>query len=366
MFSIDVSWHEQDEVRDPVLRQTWGMLRITVDDEIVTTYANKLSRAIQEGPSVSVFPMARYLVLLPAKPVIDELARFMDQVYLRLKDLPPPVRASDEVNEVLERWQFIRGCGDEQRRLGRRLAMFGIEPFEESVTEELEQEILGLSLDESLVTDLLSAVAEDVGAVSNAALRARLLEQALSKVPPAGPEFRALRESAEESRGELESALPYQTGYARARWLRRRLGLSPVATLPDVPGLFRDGVHLSPPLAVGEHDNTIRGATDTLGRAVLGIGSSTRREDRRFLEGRALHHLLFASTTDEPKRLLTKARDWAQAASRAFAAELLAPMEAIEFDDSEEGTASFADQAAHFGVSERVIFHQLKNRAFVQ
>jgi hypothetical protein len=285
MFSIDVSWHEQDEVRDPVLHQTWGMLRITVNDEIVTAYANKLSRAIQEGPSVSVFPMARYLVsnwwrltnesladermlaspgrrsltvepwlrahnlfysregmaypdlalysvdrrigikyakwasphlsgsflaegtaLLPAKPVIDELARFMDQVYLRLKDLPPPARASDEVNEVLERWQFIRDCSDEQRRLGRRLAMFGIEPFEESVTEELEQEILGLSLDESLVTDLLSAVAEDVGAVSNAALRARLLEQALSKVPPAGPEFRALRESAEEARGELESA----------------------------------------------------------------------------------------------------------------------------------------------------------------
>jgi hypothetical protein len=84
-------------------------------------------------------------------------------------------------------------------------------------------------------------------------------------------------------------------------------------------------------------------------------------DSARFLLARALFFvpLLQRGAT---ARLVTKAHTWEQAASRAFAAELLAPADALR---AEVGGGVSQEElkavASHFQVSSMVIEHQLKN-----
>ncbi len=90
----------------------------------------------------------------------------------------------------------------------------------------------------------------------------------------------------------------------------------------------------------------------------------SRSDNARFLEARALFHAAFACQSGP--RLITESRSWDQQASRAFAAELLAPRDELSggHDDSEglQDTEQFvADLAAEYGVSSKVIRHQFEN-----
>jgi len=88
-----------------------------------------------------------------------------------------------------------------------------------------------------------------------------------------------------------------------------------------------------------------------------------RTTHERFLVGRGLFALISGETATAP-RLLTNAGTAMQAASRAFAAELLAPAAALRkrsagaFDD--ERTEELAQE---FGVATRVIEYQVENHA---
>jgi hypothetical protein len=89
-----------------------------------------------------------------------------------------------------------------------------------------------------------------------------------------------------------------------------------------------------------------------------------RNENRRFLEARSLYHLAF-STTKGP-RLVTDARTWDQRASRAFAAELLAPQARLVMDFNRDAWSQdrgeYIQQLANdYRVSTMVIRHQLEN-----
>ena len=80
----------------------------------------------------------------------------------------------------------------------------------------------------------------------------------------------------------------------------------------------------------------------------------------RFLDARGLYHGLF--TCDSSQRLVTRAYTWDQQASRAFAAELLAPREALTSRAPERADRAAVDQfAQEFGASTKVIENQLEN-----
>jgi Zn-dependent peptidase ImmA (M78 family) len=72
---------------------------------------------------------------------------------------------------------------------------------------------------------------------------------------------------------------------------------------------------------------------------------------------------VYAPTGPSNLRLVTRANDWQQAASRAFAAELLAPAEALaaRLQDPVDWETAAADLAREFQVSEWVIHHQAEN-----
>lgn len=96
------------------------------------------------------------------------------------------------------------------------------------------------------------------------------------------------------------------------------------------------------------------------------VGPAPPREDNaRFLIARGLYQALNGCAGGA--RLLTRASTWDQQAGRAFAAELLAPQEALAQSarsdmDFDERKAYLEDAAKRFNVSELLIDRQLQNQ----
>ena len=86
-----------------------------------------------------------------------------------------------------------------------------------------------------------------------------------------------------------------------------------------------------------------------------------RPDSRHYRLARALYFVPVAEASVSP-RLITRSFTWDQQASRAFAAELLAPAEALRHLVDERNTdESIANLAQEFNVSTWVIEHQLEN-----
>ncbi len=86
----------------------------------------------------------------------------------------------------------------------------------------------------------------------------------------------------------------------------------------------------------------------------------SRPDTQRFLDARGLYHGLF--TCELSQRLVTRAFTWDQQASRAFAAELLAPRAALSARTPERADRAAVEQLAQeFVASTKVIENQLEN-----
>ncbi|MBI1900751.1 MAG: hypothetical protein HYS13_06530, partial [Planctomycetia bacterium] len=151
-------------------------------------------------------------------------------------------------------------------------------------------------------------------------------------------------------------------GYERARSLRQQNGLPP-EPISDLGKLLQSACGWPP-----DHEINISGTTENLsalvGRDSEGkarvIGPRLGHWAQRFRLARSLYFL--ADPANEHVRLVTSAHTWDQRASRSFAAELLAPAEALR--GKVQGTASIdhIDKLAHaFDVNPTVIERQLRN-----
>jgi Zn-dependent peptidase ImmA (M78 family) len=93
---------------------------------------------------------------------------------------------------------------------------------------------------------------------------------------------------------------------------------------------------------------------------VLAGPRSQRLDSQRFLDARCLYHALFACGRSE--RLVTDAYTWDQQASRAFAAEFLAPQAALTARTGVRTDRLEVEELARdFGVSAMLIEKQLEN-----
>ncbi len=86
-----------------------------------------------------------------------------------------------------------------------------------------------------------------------------------------------------------------------------------------------------------------------------------RPDSQRFLNARSLYHALV--TTRNGRRLVTDAFSWDQKASRAFAAELIAPQRAIvaRLSGSRADSIKVESLSREFTASTIVIEKQLEN-----
>ncbi|MDA1053161.1 MAG: hypothetical protein O3C40_22125 [Planctomycetota bacterium] len=161
-----------------------------------------------------------------------------------------------------------------------------------------------------------------------------------------------------------ERKTAHDLGYERAATFRQHFSLSR-GVIPDLPALLHDNCGWPAP---DQQILAIAGTTKI--NALIGkdpndkprmIGPPLGHWAERFRLARALYFLPDATKSVCP-RLVTRSFTWDQRASRAFAAELLAPADALR---AQVGDVVYADDLEHlshqFDVKPTLIEHQIRN-----
>jgi hypothetical protein len=264
--------------------------------------------------------------------------------------------AEPEARELLENWETVRESARSEPGVCAAAAAMGADPYDPG---DMTDELLGIlagpfaSLPPLLRWDLAEATGQQSLPTDLAWVQAA-----------AGPtELQSQAASLAATDGGVTAA--HVTGYERARELLDRFGPPHAqdmeAFMQTRCGWAQPAEPLPPMDGVANRITALVGP-DAAGRPrLIPSGASGHPESRRFLLARAL---FFATPTDSrpPLRLLTRASSWPQRASRAFAAELLAPAAVLRGRVS--GQVSFdeiAELAREFRVSDMVIEHQLEN-----
>jgi hypothetical protein len=415
-------------VSHPALAGTWARLEIEVGGHRVTTVYDRRSGGTRTGVYGPVFVLAEWIVrnfwfvlsecstagpgpwawirrhsLVSAREgtSLPDLRWFRDEdvviaewrattdghlpvefVTSGRAELDPShvqARLSEVVDLVLERlrgyghpdiealrvdWDAIASASGSDAVVSRRAARLGLDAFDEHDVPEHVARLLTESADrlpEATRGDLLDA------AVATARLASTMaaVADAVTRLGTAPPRLVG---------GELTAGLPpqehgraaYDHGYALARELRRRMS-ERVNGRVDLEELLRKlgwSTMRAPDLPSTEYDPNVKGA---VGISVQGtprlIAPPKRAQHERFLVARGLYALASGAVSQAP-RLLTSAGTRFQAGSRAFAAELLAPAEALRTRIGDALDEERLDEIAEeFEVSSAVIQHQIENHA---
>jgi hypothetical protein len=283
---------------------------------------------------------------------------FIDAVIRRLNAM-----GLDET-PLQQEWTTIQGADHAEEEFCKTAGGIGWDPYSLSDSERAVilkiDRILSDSVFEQAVPILdPSNVDRDLEAILSGLQAGRRTRLTLTR-------FRAVTADAVRASRGAKYAVPWQAGYALARSTRRKLGLDgqPLASFRAIGD------------AIGEDPKTIEHATSPInfGAAPLldaivtmadssapGFAFQNKPEPaRRFHFCRALAETLLHPGEDV---LLTRANSERQSLSRAFAAEFLAPADALRSMVSQPivGDDELNRLAAEFGVSARVIEHQLEN-----
>lgn len=264
-----------------------------------------------------------------------------------------------EVTELREDWAAVAGATEQERRLCEWSARLGIDPFDpDELTNDLEETLLEsvADLDAPLRDDFLDAahpqtLQRDMG----------WLRQAEALAADAGAAHHA-----EDASCNINAEAAHQRGYACATALRQHLlpanGHEPIEDLDEV--LVRLGWAQRPSRTLNLDPESPLEASLTrseAGAPVAIIGDAGLAGNRfRLARSAFLHH--FTGNGKMHRRLITEAHTWEQRASRAFAAEFLAPAAGLAKNLGGRASPSLIDELAnHYGVSSHAIGHQIEN-----
>lgn len=256
-------------------------------------------------------------------------------------------------------WAAIREASSGEREFCRAAGCMGLDPYftdewPESVAEFLT-DIIGARIQEPLVQDLLEATEPERAPglwnwVDNSKRSYNLSRR--------NPLF---TEQSRYPRGK-------DHGYWVARKLREMVDISEGAPIDDLSAFFQKLGGLT--LTLENHNSVPSSKVSAIvgwtgeTRACIAGPLSSRPDSQRFLQARGLYHAVTGCARGP--RLITKAFTWDQQAGRAFAAELLAPKDALaeraraDMDD-EERLVLQQELASGYGVSAEVIRRQLQN-----
>jgi Zn-dependent peptidase ImmA (M78 family) len=267
----------------------------------------------------------------------------------------------ERVDRLKADWDAITNADIEEQSFSRAAGRMGLDPYAidtwEPGLEEFIVSDIGSRTDDPIVEDLLEATkpasAKDLwNWVSRTEQSFGLTGQPIDLIP--------LRHRFARAKDQ---------GYYVARELRQSANLGidvPIKDLESIVGavtgkslLFEGHNHVP--------DRTVFAAVGWSGnsKAII-VGPEPPRDDnKRFLEARGLYQALIGCR--QGARLVTRAHTWDQQAARAFAAELLAPQDALakdvrsdmETDEREEIQRRLADR---YQVSTEVIRLQLANQ----
>jgi len=422
-LELRIEWEEAPGVVAPVLRDTWARLEIQIQERVVTRFWSERTRCVRDAVYTSLFPLARWTVsnwwnLLSEglcdpsvlrgtrstarhrawlgrhnlhcgregmaypdltfyrmdnghgavwqqdPPSITTPGRFLDAGGARIDTQHVEAGLAAFVERVIARlgasrnseaddlradWSAICRSRTEERELCERLGALGLDPYGED-TIDAERRVAALEFEGPFLRDLLAATS--VESLQN---DVKMVKRLLKKLPEAC--LTSIHDRGLPLNGE-SSDLPYLAGYQRAAAVRKHLGLAPDQAVSDLWSLIR-GLLGEPELSWSRGGSTSMEAVVQAGdrKAVSATNRSSRA--KRFLLARALHHWVFSFRSGPCLRLITTARDWQQACSRAFAAELLVPAAAL--DTTHAGWDAVDALARRFDVDPMVITHQLDN-----
>ena len=285
----------------------------------------------------------------------NALSEFVNAVLARVKDL-----TEERVHATLATWQVIRTADADEAKFCIAAGRLGIDPYDPAQMPDDLASFLETGLGDPelpLARDLTEAaepmlIADQWSWVQKASNAFQLGPIPASRkiAPPA------------------VTSSPFRYGYQLAAQLRKASGLAPVQPVPsvvDVAQCNAGAVLETPdqPHLPGRNLCAVVGWTNKCGIVLAGPRPS-RPETQRFLDARGLYHGLF--TCDSSQRLVTRAYTWDQQASRAFAAELLAPRDALAARTPVRANHEAVEQLAQeFVVSTKVIENQLENAGVV-
>jgi hypothetical protein len=287
---------------------------------------------------------------VPADEVSDELARFVESVIDRLRDMG----VTD--TPLSKEWQEIRAIDEEEVEFARAAARLGLDPY---VMDDKAREDL-VSIADVLAAPLLDEFLDSA--------QSDKLHIALRWVESARRKASAIRRhnKPESIGGGIEIGLstrswPWEQGYEAARATREALGLESTARIDLSPLVSTAVVEAD---SAGVHGFV---STEHESKVSLVLPQAATRSSARFAQARALAMRLLER--DRNEFLLDPARTDLTKRSRAFAAELLAPADGIAKmlgALNGESDAAFEAIGRAFGASPFLVRRQYENQLLGQ
>lgn len=422
---FDFEWDDPVDARGDELRATWARLRVVVKNEPVTRVLAEGSRTVREHVSVPLYPLAEWLAThwwvlchewdTPGSDRPDFRSRhslvaaregyslpplsFQSQgevvrleweserlphhqveflsrghAYLALGDfqrtvsefLDTVVARLDELGVestlLAEEWAAIGNLDSEEQEYCRSAAALGLDPF--ATEERLRDRIVEVG------EQVPGAVRQEFFAATDPEqLRdhAQLLGRALDELNENRIDLASLRGLRSNGFDTANTTVPWERGYRLARKLRKALEVGDKA-LNDFEALgqaFRtDPAELERAVLPSPRGRPFFDAVvdvDANGSPAFMVAPQ-RPEAHRFHFCRALYEFLGGG--DVGTSLVTRAVSDRQRRNRAFAAEFLAPSEALRkavVRSPVVAEEQVDELASQFGVSPLVIRHQLEN-----
>jgi hypothetical protein len=423
---FDFDWQDPGGARGEELRATWASLSILVSENPVTELQDRRSKSVRSSTFLPLFPLAEwiadnwwFLQSECARMDVSESSEFYrrhnirwaregfvlpslhfvavgnDRVEARWQALDIPgagikflasgravlsasaLRAglSDFVNAVVarlddvglsetslhEQWLAIQQADADEQRFCEAAARLGSDPY--AVDRQLEAEILNVPtrIRPELLNDFLSLAATDQLPSQTSALAA-----ASESIAFDTDDVDALKELRNQtpSWSSINGANPWEIGYRFAAALRAKLNGDAwkSRSLDELAG--RLGIDqldhcLVPEVSDVRFLDALTGPNQR--QAPKFLITKKREDSRQFAFCRAL----FEHLTTAPGRFaaVSGLRTDRQQMNRAFAAEFLAPHDALKRDLSGVmiGEDEINDLAIEYGVSPFVVRHQIEN-----
>lgn len=347
------------------------------------TYARRHSlAAASEGfalPDLRIFPTGRWTELHWLRHAVPDAGIvFLNEGTLKLSTEDVRDAFGDFVTAVVarleskgvagtplqEEWDALRDTDGEESEFCRVAAFLGRDPYAMDFDERQKLSDLVARVPPGLLDELASAT--DFSCLESAARR---LESMLLDASRAESPLVSIRSLAEGQLGATSLSTPWDMGYERARNLRELLGLNGrvLATnreLAEAIGTSEERLFLG-----WQDHGDLRWNVDALvapaanGNPVI-LSAKRWDDSRRFAVCRGLYESLSGAS----QALVSRARTDRQQANRAFAAEFLAPAELLRERISREGLddEQISDLAEEFGVSSKVIEHQIENHRIAE
>lgn len=306
----------------------------------------------------SVHPFLRFTgsgeVQMDPAEAEHDLSELVREVMERLAGLEAP-----DAKSLQEEWAAVLASMQSERELCEWAARLGLDPYN---ADELTEEIAGVlseripGLEGSIRNDLL-----DAGQALSLQEDLVWLNRAHSAALDAGATTGAEAQLTRETDARTAHELGYACAQATRQYLSKSDGQEPVGDMEDF--LRRLGWAQSPSRTVDVQPKgrleAVLDRSNEGGSVAVAHNGDAAGNSFRLARAAFLRHF---GSDQAGRRIVTRAYTAEQRASRAFAAELLAPAADIAKHIGEQVAPNEIDQLAqHYKVSPFVVSHQIQN-----